>query len=174
VRGEADDNTHPVERSASLAKSAANTSKKEASASASRDTTTLEAAVVAFAEQLGHVAGTVQAKADGWLDGATLNEQLTRIRDGATDLLNQLGGAAASVPVVGRAVSAKRKAKPVTRTKAPARHAAKASTARSGGMVDAPGKTHRKPPPTIKGLKKSDQTIPKARSAQQMRQRPRG
>src|SRR6185503_19165870 len=93
----------------------------------------IEQRVVALAEQLGRLVGTVQAKADGWMDVPALQEQVTRIRDGAAGLLRQLGDAAAR----GRAATA-----PGTGTKKrPA--AAKAKTAaagRSGGKVDAPGK----------------------------------
>ena len=58
---------------------------------------TVEQRLVAFAEQLGRIIGTVQARADGWLDRRALDEELTRIRDGAADLLDHVGsGAAAS------------------------------------------------------------------------------
>ena len=90
---------------------------------------TLEKKVVAFAEQLGRVVGTVQAKAEGWLDREALNTQLASVRDGAADLLEQLSGAAATASVKAGAV------------------AKSYSTGRSGGIVDAPGKKHRKPAP---------------------------
>src|SRR4051812_4263806 len=50
----------------------------------------LEERVVAFAEQLGRIAGTVQAKTAGWMDRDTLKKELARVRDGAADLLQQL------------------------------------------------------------------------------------
>ena len=50
----------------------------------------LEQRVVAFAEQLGRMAGTVQAKAEGWMDRDALNKQITSVRDSAADLLEQL------------------------------------------------------------------------------------
>ena len=50
----------------------------------------LEERVVAFAEQLGRIAGTVQAKAAGWMDGDALKKELARVRDGAADLLQRL------------------------------------------------------------------------------------
>lgn len=89
----------------------------------------VEQKVVALAEQLGWVLGTVQAKADGWLDRERLRKELGRIRDGAAELLDH-----------------------VTRASAEAREAAAkpagATTMRaSRGAVDAPGKRHRKPPP---------------------------
>lgn len=100
----------------------------------------IERQVVAFAEQLGRIVGTVQAKTEGWLDPQTLSEQLSRVRDSATSLLEQLGatrlahatqsaqsGAAAAGPSDGGVPSRS------------------ASRGRSGGLVDAPGKKHRKP-----------------------------
>jgi hypothetical protein len=53
---------------------------------------TVDERVVALAEQLGRLVGTAQAKADGWVDLPALNDQLVRIRDGATGLLEQLRG----------------------------------------------------------------------------------
>jgi hypothetical protein len=38
-------------------------------------------------------------------------------------------------------------------------------------MVDAPGKSHRKPPPSARGIKHSDEMIPKLKAAQTMRRR---
>lgn len=89
----------------------------------------LEQRVVAFAEQLGRIAGTVQAKAEGWLDREALQKQITTVRDGAAELLEHLAGVN----------SAKRV--PTTQT------ASATTRGRSGGMVDAPGKKHRKPVP---------------------------
>ena len=116
---------------------------------------TVEERVVAFAEQVGRLVGTVESKAEGWLDRKALDDQLTQIRDGATELLNHLGGALKS----GRAATAPAKKQPP---------AAK-SSGRSGGTVDAPGKQHRKPGASSRGAKHSDQTIPKARAAKTMR-----
>ena len=88
---------------------------------------TTEGRVLAFAEQLGRIAGAVQAKADGWLSRETLTRQIAGVRDGAAELLEHLG--------VG-ATPAK---------KAPAAKAAPRKTpGRSGGVVDAPGKKRRK------------------------------
>jgi hypothetical protein len=125
--------------------------------SATSGTGTVEQRLVSFAEQLGRIAGTVQAKADGWLDRQTLNDQLTRIRDGAADLLDHLGSGTASIA----AAPAQKKAQ-------------KKKTGRSGGKVDAPGKTHRKPPPSARGTKHSDEMIPKGNAAQRMRHMRRG
>ena len=93
-------------------------------------TDAMEQRVLAFAEQLGRIAGTFQAKAEGWLDGDALTRQITSVRDSATELLEQLAGGATT--------------KGVKRN--PAAAAALGKTkGRSGGVVDAPGKKHRKP-----------------------------
>src|SRR6185436_1719840 len=59
----------------------------------------LEERVLAFAEQLGRIAGTVQAKTAGWMDGDALKKDLARVRDGAADLLHQLTADAPPVAV---------------------------------------------------------------------------
>jgi hypothetical protein len=66
----------------------------------------MEQRMLAFAEQLGRVVGTVQAKAEGWLDRDALNAQISSVRDSASDLLDQLRSgmqkaAAASRPASG-------------------------------------------------------------------------
>ena len=89
----------------------------------------MERRVMAFAEQLGRIAGTIQAKADGWMDRETLNGQIADVRDGAAHLLEQLA-AATRAPRKKAAVAVARQGK-----------------GRSGGVVDAPGKKHRKAAP---------------------------
>jgi len=129
----------------------------------------IEQRVVAFAEQLGRLVGTVQTKADGWMDVPALQEQITRIRDSAAGLLRQLGDAAAR----GRAATApagsgtSKGKKPATpgRTTKPA-------SGRSGGKVDAPGKKHRQSPPRTRSVKHSDQMIAKGNASRQMRRGP--
>ena len=134
--------------------------------SATPSTAAIEQRVIAFAEQLGRLVGTVQARADGWMDGPALQEQVTRIRDGAAALLGQLG--------TGRKT---RRRKPPVRAGARAK-AAKATGAtrptadRSGGKVDAPGKQHRKPAPRSRSVKHSNEMIPKGNAARQMRRGP--
>jgi hypothetical protein len=91
----------------------------------------MEQRVLAFAKQAGYVAGTIQMKAEGLMDRETLRKQLASVRDGAAQLLEQLGSAAGKVRG--------RKAAPPPR---------KAARARSGGSVDAPGKKHRKRAPS--------------------------
>src|SRR4029079_98695 len=92
----------------------------------------LEERVLAFAEQLGRIAVTVQAKTAGWMDGDALKKELAHVRDGAADLLQQLTADAPPVAV----------SRP-TGGPAPGR-----GGGRSGGIVDAPGKKHRPPMPT--------------------------
>jgi hypothetical protein len=89
----------------------------------------IEEKLVAFAEQLGLWVGTVQAKAEGWLDRTALTKDIGRIRDNAAALLAQVN----SEGDVDRKI-------PATSTAPP-------PPARNRGPVDAPGKRHRKPPP---------------------------
>jgi len=116
---------------------------------------TVEERVVAFAEQVGRLIGTVESKSERWMDQKALSDQLTQIRDGAVDLLNHLGSALAS----GRAAA--KPQKPQRKASTPA--------GRSGGTVDAPGKTHRKKAKGARGAKHSDETISKIKSAKTMR-----
>jgi len=112
----------------------------------------LEKQVVAFAEQLGRIAGTVHAKTAGWMDGDALKKELARVRDGAADLLQRLTADAQDVaenrPTDG----------PATRR----------SRGRSGGIVDAPGKKHRPPTPTDPGANRADSQAAKMRAAKTM------
>ena len=96
---------------------------------ASPETGPLERQVLAFAEQLGYVAGSIQSRTEGLVDRKALSRQVASVRDGAKQLLDQLASGVASR--VGRKPAPK---KPVRK-------------ARSGGTVDAPGKAHRKPVP---------------------------
>ena len=89
----------------------------------------LERQVLAFAEQLGYVAGSIESRVDSRIDREKLSRQVTSVRDGAKHLLEQLATGVASR---------------VRRPSAPKRPVRKA---RSGGTVDAPGKKHRKPAP---------------------------
>jgi hypothetical protein len=116
---------------------------------------TVEEHVVAFAEQLGRLIGTVESKSERWVDQKALNDELTQIRDGAVELLNHLGGAIAS----GRAAAKPQKTQPKAAT----------PVGRSGGTVDAPGKTHRKVARGAPGTKHSDERISKIKTAKTMR-----
>ncbi len=51
----------------------------------------MEQRVMAFAEQLGRIVGTFQARAEGWMDREMLKKQIAGVRDGAADLLEQRG-----------------------------------------------------------------------------------
>ena len=97
----------------------------------------VEPMVIALAEQLGTFLGRVQAKADGWLENDALREQVSQIRDGATQLLNRVNRTAAEVRnTVENSTAKTPNAKPAAQT----------VKGRSGGTVDAPGKRHRKAP----------------------------
>jgi hypothetical protein len=111
----------------------------------------MERRVVAFAEQIGRIAGTVQARAEGWMDRDTLYQQIASVRDGAVDLLEQLAGGATKAS-----------------KKNPAAAARGSSKGRSGGVVDAPGKKHRKPMPTDPGADLADSQAAKMRTARTM------
>src|SRR4029450_14134520 len=56
----------------------------------------MERGVLPFAEQMGRIAGTVQARAEGWMDRDALSQQIASVRDGAVDLLEQLAGGGAT------------------------------------------------------------------------------
>jgi hypothetical protein len=105
---------------------------EHAAVSSTADATTsgaMEQRVVAFAEQLGRIVGTVQARAEGWMDRDALSQQIASVRDSAAGLLEQLAGDAAEPTEKEPAVTPK------------------SMQGRSGGVVDAPGKKHRKAPP---------------------------
>jgi hypothetical protein len=122
----------------------------------------MEQRVVAFAEQLGRIAGAFHAKAEGWLDREALTTQIASVRDSATDLLERLAGGAAK--------GAK---------KQPVATAARGKTkARSGGVVDAPGKKHRQRMQADPDANMADSQAAKMRMARTMvktsRRRARG
>ena len=98
-----------------------------ASASGAATVDPMEQRLLDFADQLGRMVGTIHAKAEGWLERENLNRQIASVRDGAAHLLEQLAEATKA-------------------TKTPAAVAPpRGSKGRSGGVVDAPGKRHRKP-----------------------------
>jgi hypothetical protein len=165
---------------------------------------------LALAEQLGRIAGTVEGTAEAWLNRTALTDQLTKVRDGATQLLNSIGGSAAdgiktvraqSGEVAATAVStATRAATTATRAATTARTAAigavtsvaktivpgrrsksknaagakratRPQAAAAADLAHAPGKSHRKPGPSVRGAKKSDSRIPKMKTAAAARRR---
>ena len=109
-----------------------------------------EARVVALAEQLGWFLGTVQGKAEGWLDRDVLRKEVAKIRDGAAQLLQHVDAATRSAvmengrPKAAAKPDAKAAAKPEAQK---ATKSAALDVKPSRGLVDAPGKKHRKPPP---------------------------
>lgn len=120
----------------------------------------LEQQVLRFAEQLGWLVGTVQAKSEGWLDRKALSAQVERIRDSAADLMKQLHvqdskGSKRSRGSQGSPGS-KLKALPGNR-----------------GPVDGTGKRHRPAPPSVRGAKHSDERVAKETMARRMSRRPR-
>ena len=119
---------------------------------------TVEERIIAFAEQLGRLIGTVESKTEGWInqDQKALGDQLTQIREGAAELLTHLSGALAS----GRAAAKSQKKQP---------EAGATPVGRSGGTVDAPGKTHRKMAKNARGAKHSDERVSKIKAAKTMR-----
>ena len=122
-----------------MARKAAN--KQAAGSTGAAGNPEVEASVIALAEQLGTFLGQVRAKADGWLDNDVLREQATQIREGAGELLTRLNRAGTAAK--------KSMAKVVNTTRAAAAEAEQAPRP-SRGPVDAPGKKHRKPPPSQK------------------------
>ena len=118
---------------------------------------TVEERVVAFAEQLGRLIGTVESTTEDWInqDRKAFRDQLTQLRDGAAELLSHLGGALSS----GR--NAAKRQKKHSNAATPLR--------RSGGTVDAPGKKHRKTTKGARGAKHSDERISKIKAAKTMR-----
>ena len=112
----------------------------------------MEQRVVAFAEQLGRMVGTIQGKAKGWMDRETLHQQLASVRDGAAHLLEQLAAAATTA-------TQQKPAPPAAR----GRH-----KGRSGGVVDAPGKKHRKRAPTDPRANLAESQAAKMRTAMPM------
>lgn len=86
------------------------------------------------------------------MDRETLNTQIATVRDGAADLLEHLAGSATKT-LKGR----------------PAAAAGRGGTkGRSGGVVDARGKKHRKPAPTNPGAKMAASQAAKMRTAKTM------
>jgi hypothetical protein len=110
----------------------------------------IEQRMLAFAEQLGRIVGTVQAKAEGWMDRDALNQQIAGVRDSASELLDQLKttvtnaatGDSASGSGSGEAAKNNNGAKAPTKSTGD-----KSARLRTRGLVNAPGKKHRKPMP---------------------------
>jgi hypothetical protein len=98
------------------------TGKSGTQADAPARTGRTEEKLLDFAEDLGRLLGTAQAKADGWLNQrTTIAEQLAQIRDTANQYLQQLTGGGAAT--TGGAVPGGRKGRPPgsTNKRAPGR-----------------------------------------------------
>jgi hypothetical protein len=115
---------------------------------------------VALAEQLGRIAGTVEGTAESWMDRQALTDQLTRVRDSATRMLEGL-------------TAGLTKGRKTGRSGQPDRGTGKAAAvrARQADPARAPGKRRRKPAPSLRGVKKSDERISKSKTAAAVRQR---
>lgn len=133
----------------------ANRETTTSSASGATTADSMEQRLVAFAEQLGRMVGTIQAKAEGWMDHETLNQQIVSVRDGAARLLEQLADAT-------KATEAPAAAPPAGVTRGPHK-------GRSGGVVDAPGKRHRKPTPNSPSANVARSQADKLRTARTMK-----
>ncbi len=117
----------------------------------------LNSQALALAEQLGRIAGTLEGTAEAWLNKASLTDQLTKVRDGASQLLNSLAAGAATA----RRATPQTDAPKTSRAVAPSRSA----SAANADPAHAPGKKHRKPSQTVRGAKHSDSVIPKAKAS---------
>ena len=105
----------------------------------------VEPLVVALAGQLGALLGRIRGRADGLLENDIVRQQVSQIRDGATQLMERVNSAGSSVAKSATGLlPAKKAAKKAKKAK---KSAASRSKGRSGGVVDAPGKRHRRPPP---------------------------
>lgn len=111
----------------------------------------LEQRVLAFAEQLGRIAGTFQARAEGWMDRKAVTTQIAAVRDAAAELLERLASATEDSTRIQAAAAALETTK-----------------SRSGDVVHAPGKKHRKPMPADPGADAAASQAAKMRTARTM------
>jgi hypothetical protein len=145
-----------MERNSSSSKVEAASAESRLEAESRPTVDAVEKKVVALAEQMERLIGTVQARAEGWLDRNALHEQITRIRESAGDVLKELA------PDKARPRSEKR-----GKTPTPPR-GSRAASARLD-PAHAPGKKHRPPMPSAHGVKHSDQRLAKLRVAKLIR-----
>ena len=154
-----------------------------------KDASDLGRQAIALAEQLGRIAGTIEGTAEAWLSRQTLTDQLTQVRDGAAEMLDTLTDSAEkgrkaatstvtsftenvrrtatqAISAVGAGRSARKNQRKKKATGRPA-----ATVAGSADPAHAPGKKRRTPAPSMHGVKKSDERIPKMRTAAAARQR---
>ena len=114
--------------SASSAASAASAA-SDASKASKATKGVVEQQVMAFADQLDWSLSTIRTKADGWRNSEAVRNEVARIRDGAVRLLEHFS----------REPESPRKAAP--------KRAGTLKHRADRGLVDAPGKRHRTPPP---------------------------
>lgn len=130
--------------------SALNTSRTMAS---SASLSSLERQVITIAEQLGRIAASAQAKAEGWVNPPAFQLQMARIRNRASSLLSRLNQHMSNDGEPERKTIARE---------------------RSREKVAAPGKKHRKPPQPNRGVKHSDERVTKALASRRRKaKRPR-
>jgi hypothetical protein len=103
----------------------------------------MEERLLAFADQMGTMVGTVQRRAEGWLESEAVRAEVARIKDSASDLLEYMNSLAPSL-------RSREKGTP----RRPSRPVATAAKVSKRGPVDAPGKRHRKPPPQEHGSRR--------------------
>ncbi len=139
----------------------------------------VEPMVIALAEQLGTVLGRVRRQTDGWMANESLRQQVSQIRDGATQLLERVNTAvrqgSQQAGAAARSSAAKLMPKKASAKKAKkAKKSASQRKARSGGVVDAPGKRHRRPPPDELFDKRLGEPMGKQMGQKHLKRRPRG
>jgi len=103
----------------------------------------MEERLLAFADQMGTMVGTVQRRAEGWLESEAVRTEVARIKESASDLLEYMNSLAPSLRSPGKGTPRR-----------PARSAATSAKGSKRGPVDAPGKHHRKPPPQELGSRR--------------------
>ncbi len=117
----------------------ANKTKQAQAAKTGTTSDAMEERLLAFADQMGTMVGTVQRRAEGWLESEAVRAEVARIKDSASDLLEYHEFARAVAGSKGK--------------RAPRSVATPAKVSKRG-PVDAPGKQHRKPPPQELGSRR--------------------
>lgn len=156
---------------------------------------------IALAEQLGRIAGTIEGTAEAWLNRQSLTEQLTRVRDGAAEMLESLTNGAArgrraaaesaqavteqarraataaastATSMATAAVESARRARTSVTTPSKKKGNRGRATTRKTAAADpahAPGKRHKKPPKKTVRGRKSDVRIANMKVAEANRRR---
>lgn len=116
----------------------------------------IEQRVAVFAEQLGEMAKTLQSKAKGRINRESLKKQIASVRNSATLLLKHVASGATKTPKEKLAAAATRGGN------------IGSDQGRSGGVVDAPGKRHRKQAPPNPNATTANSQAAKTRAAKTM------